>query len=161
MTTTAVAIDHAYVSTFAAKPAKSRHTEFVSSWDEMASEDGLTSARGVGKFSAVVKQEPARRSISRAGMPTAEKQKIVRVDVQEIGTAVAECQIIQLGGQDVSVELPLELFPAPPRIGQSFDLQMIVENGIRRPQLTARPPNMEALRAQKDVLWDLVEKLAG
>lgn len=90
-------------------------------------------------------------------------QSTVRVDVVDVEVDVARCEIQNFGGQTVSVALPLDLFPqdATPGFGRSYDMEVIVENGIKRPVLRLRPPNQSAMRAQKDHLQSLVARIAG
>lgn len=127
---------------------------------------GVTSNHAEGKFSYVVKPKAAQSA------PAAERirdligpavRDVVRVDVHEVDEDVARCYIADFGGQDVTVALPLALFPEEqsPAFGQSYDLCVVVENGVRRAVLTLRAPNVDALREKKQVLRELVQRLAG
>lgn len=161
MGSTALKID--FDPTFALKTGRVSYTEIE---DDEQPERGTMIASDKS-FSSVVSSAPLRgRSLAApaaAPLNGVERQKSVRVDVQEVANEMAHCQILGLGGQDVAVVLPVLLFPdnSPPTFGQSYDLQMITDNGIRRPLLTARAGDPNALRGKKQAIQQLMDRLAG
>lgn len=127
---------------------------------------GFTSNHVSGGVGYVVRRRETPASTPRqkvAEMIGAEPQKIVRVDIREVEQDIAKGEILGFGGQDVSVSLPLALFPEDqaPRVGRSYDLEMVVDGGIKRPKLTLRPGNAAAYRQQKDELWNLARRFGG
>lgn len=104
--------------------------------------------------------EEPRQALHRAAQPA--KRKSVRADVRAIDGESVQCQIIGMGGQDVTIVLPLAMFPqyqaAPPQIGASFELKMIEEGGYRRPQLTKLPPAPEALADRKARIANIISR---
>lgn len=83
--------------------------------------------------------ETAKQAIQR--MIGAPRRDFVRVDVRDLVGAAVVCQIPDLGGNDVVIELPFGLFPPSPQgrepfIGASYELKMEESEGFRRPVLT-------------------------
>ncbi|QGL82012.1 hypothetical protein [Stenotrophomonas maltophilia] len=97
--------------------------------------------------------ETARQKIKRAIGP-ALRQK-VRVDVRGLEDGMIRCQVVAMGGQDVSIVLPAELFPDDdnhrrPYIGASYSLAVVDDGGVRRPKLEWLPGDGAEHRAIKD-----------
>lgn len=134
--------------------------------DEALSESGtdakgLDAGESLGRLSATPKQ-----LIDRAIGP--ERRESVRVDVRSVEGPQVRCQILSMGGQDVSVLLPRGIFPTEdmgeeqdsPRVGASYNLRMVSEGGIRRPQLTMVPADRGALSEQKARIRALIDSLS-
>lgn len=83
--------------------------------------------------SAVVKLASPREALT--SMVGPQRQQSVRLAVREVEGAVARCGV-QVGGQDLTIQLSTGLFPEHPRFGMTFELRMVVENGVRRPDIS-------------------------
>lgn len=121
--------------------------------------EALSDGPSVPSAAEVSYRQPQSLAQTVAHMVGVERQRSVRVDVQDVNADVVECLILGFGGQDVTVMLPTTLFPEdmPPRLGRSYDLQIEDRNGIRRAVLSSRPAAKAAHRKQKDELWSLVQ----
>lgn len=97
--------------------------------------------------------ETARQKIKRAIGPALRQE--VRVDVRGLEDGMIRCQVVAMGGQDVSIVLPAELFPDDdhnrrPYIGASYSLAVVDDDGVRRPKLEWLPGDRNAHRAIKE-----------
>ncbi|TPD97872.1 hypothetical protein FJP65_07105 [Stenotrophomonas maltophilia] len=121
------------------------HGEQVrSTFTRRESSDSLTHATVVDGEAEVYRPsaappETAKQAIQR--MIGAPRRDSVRVDVRDLAGAAVVCQIADLGGNDVVIELPFGLFPPSPQgrepfIGASYQLKMEDCEGFRRPVLT-------------------------
>lgn len=104
--------------------------------------------------------ETARQKVRSALGPNLRQE--VRVDVRGLESEMVRCQVVSLGGQDVTILLPLELFPRdpagrPPYIGASYYLSVIEDDGVRKPRLKWYEGGRDEHRAIKDRIAALVE----
>lgn len=97
--------------------------------------------------------ETVRQRIKRAVGPALRQD--VRVDVRGLEGEMVRCQVVAMGGQDVSILLPAELFPDDdhnrrPYIGASYSLAVVDDNGVRKPKIEWVPGDRGAHRAIKE-----------
>lgn len=87
------------------------------------------------------------------------QQNFVNGAIRSIDDVSVKCLLNIPDANEVEVEFPRSLFPEDISFGDSFKLEMIEDNGIRKPKISSRESNSEATRQIREQLEAIIKEL--
>lgn len=78
--------------------------------------------------------------------------------VLSVENMIVECEV-DFGGKKLKIQLQQSLFPNSIRYGTAFFLELVEEDGVRKPKISARKPDLAKLDEIKKRAQEIIQTL--